>query len=484
MPDEMGEVAERKASWLTYFQALLIPDGGDQYLLCDTQHSYGNQAGLILSAFLGLSFADPLNKLGVEESRTNKARKHEEQLSGEEQQQAEEKIKILEADLDSARNCLDTIRANQYTRRKALENAELNRNLINMQNTAQEKRVELESLRMSLEQIGTHIQQERGRERRLRESIILQLHFTGIPVTLCPNCDTMIDEEAVIHERENHACRLCGKPAHAAPVEELAVKEADAKECEKRCREAERVREAIKNKISRLDDELKSLSFSIEQTQQAACTGVSFALPTLDEEAECDQLLRTIGALQSNLTITQVKATGRQPEIDRLEIHQRIVKKVREVLRSEAGHRNEIKLSKLEEFTRDTAQRIGAESVTNVSCSPFGIVKIRKHDQPVAFTQIKNEGERLRIKLAFFLSMMRLSRENGGGRHPGFLIIDQPGSNEMVASDFSELAQVFRQVDQDFGEKIQVLCFTARAEFRNATDGSHIYGAQADHFAF
>ncbi len=69
MPGEAGEVAERRASWLTYFQALLIPDGGDQYLLCDTQHSYGNQAGLILSAFLGLSFADPLNKLGVEESR-------------------------------------------------------------------------------------------------------------------------------------------------------------------------------------------------------------------------------------------------------------------------------------------------------------------------------------------------------------------------------------------------------------------------------
>src|SRR5947208_9776695 len=57
-------------------------------------------------------------------------------------------------------------------------------------------------------------------------------------------------------------------------------------------------------------------------------------------------------------------------------------------------------------------------------------------------------SERLRVKLAFFLAMMQLGREAGGGRHPGFLIIDQPGSNEMVPNDFSALAQVFRQVDR------------------------------------
>ncbi len=376
------------------------------------------------------------------------------------------------------------IRANQSARRKALENAELNRNLMNMQSISQEKRAELEGLRINLEQIATSIQQDRGRERRLREAVILQQHFTGISVTLCPNCDTAIEEEAVIHERENHACRLCGKPAHAVPTEELAAMEAEAEECKKRCKDAEYVREAIRHQISRVDDELVVLTLDIEHAQQAASMGISFALPTSDEEEECEQLLTTIGTLLSELTINRARAAGRQPEIHRLEIHQRIVKKVRDVLKGVADHRNKIKLSKLEEFTRHTAQRIGAESVTNVSCSPFGTVKIHKHDQPVAFTQIKNEGERLRIKLAFFLAMMRLSRENGGGRHPGFLIIDQPGSNEMVTADFSELAQVFRQIDQDFGVKIQILCFTARAEFRNATDSTRIYGAKASPFAF
>src|SRR5262249_23590875 len=69
---ETGAVSVHHTSWLTYFQALLIPDGGDRYLLCDPQHALGNQTGLIFSAFLGLSMTDPLNKLGVEVHRTQK----------------------------------------------------------------------------------------------------------------------------------------------------------------------------------------------------------------------------------------------------------------------------------------------------------------------------------------------------------------------------------------------------------------------------
>lgn len=97
---------------------------------------------------------------------------------------------------------------------------------------------------------------------------------------------------------------------------------------------------------------------------------------------------------------------------------------------------------------------------------------------------MKNEGERLRVKLAFFLAIMRLSREEGGGRHPGFLIIDQPGSNEMVVADFNALAQVFRRIDHDLGADIQILCFTARAQFQQATETTRIYGPQAAPFAF
>ncbi len=53
-PSVPSGVGERSTSWLSYFQALQIPDGGDRYLLCDQQHAMGNQDGLIFSTYLGL----------------------------------------------------------------------------------------------------------------------------------------------------------------------------------------------------------------------------------------------------------------------------------------------------------------------------------------------------------------------------------------------------------------------------------------------
>lgn len=481
---EPGEVAERKASWLTYFQALLIPDGGDRYLLCDPEHAYGNQAGLILSAFLGLSLTDPLNKLGVEASKTRQEVEYVQSLSSKEIAQAEEQIAALTLELQIARDRLKGITAAQQARRRAVENAESNRRLLEMQSTFQEKNAELLAHQAEEEKLGTRIQQDRGRERQLRQAVRLQLHFTGISVTLCPNCDTVVDEDAVTREQETHTCRLCGKPAHYAPEEEIAAMEAEADACERRRKEAERDHEAIWQRISHLRSELSSLTGDIEQAQSASAQGLSFAFPTPEEEAEREALLTQVGMKQRDLTLARERAKGRQPEVDRLDLHRRVVEKVREALKKEAARRNEDKLQRLSELTQDIARRIGAESVTNLTCSPLGKVELLKHNQPVTFTGIKNDGERLRVKLAFFLAMMQLGREAGGGRHPGFLIIDQPGSNEMVPNDFSALAQIFRQVDREFGSEIQVLCFTARPQFEEATDSSRIYGPQAAPFAF
>lgn len=158
---ETGKVSLRHTSWRTYFQALLIPDGGDRYLLCDAQHSLGNQTGLIFSAFLGLSMAEPLNKLGVEANKTEKEIKHETTLSDEEKRKAEETINTLTEEIDAARQRLAEIVADQHARRQAVEDTEAHRHLLQMQQTFQEKNAELSAFQDALKQINKQIQQER-----------------------------------------------------------------------------------------------------------------------------------------------------------------------------------------------------------------------------------------------------------------------------------------------------------------------------------
>jgi len=484
-PSSPGGVAERSTSWLTYFQALQIPDGGDRYLLCDAQHAMGNQDGLILSSFLGLNLVEPLNQLGMEAALARKEVKLEERLTVEQMNQAKEVVGRLEEELQEVRSTLQLIVTAQEARRRAVEGGEPAQRLIASQSALVEKASERLHLEAEREELNRTIQHRRARERQLREAVTLQLHFTGLEVTLCPNCDAAIDVDAVEREQAVHACRLCGKPAQDADAQEIAAMSAEADSIKREIEDTVRGRDAITARLGQLRREIDSLTADVATLTEAAQQGIAFALPTAEEEVERSGLHERVGELQAELNVARRKAEPPPLTDDNeLELRVRVLEKVREVLRDEADRRNRGLLERLSALTQDMARTIGAESISDVTCSPLGKVDLRKHGQRVTFSGINNEGERLRIKLAFFLAMMRLGREPGLGRHPGFLLIDQPGSGEMVPEDFAALAQIFHRVDDEHSDAVQVICCTARREFEAATTPEKMYGPQNPPYAF
>jgi hypothetical protein len=108
----------------------------------------------------------------------------------------------------------------------------------------------------------------------------------------------------------------------------------------------------------------------------------------------------------------------------------------------------------------------------------MGEVRFTKNGETVAFAGIRNPGERYRVKLALFLAMIRLSCEAGIGRHPGFLLVDHPGAAEMVSADMQASAAALRKIEDEFADQIQIICFTAKPEFREATVPQKVYGYQ------
>lgn len=49
------------------------------------------------------------------------------------------------------------------------------------------------------------------------------------------------------------------------------------------------------------------------------------------------------------------------------------------------------------------------------------------------------DGEKLRLKVATILAMIEVAEEKGIGRHPGLLMIDSPGAQEVSSSDLEQL---------------------------------------------
>lgn len=482
MPGVEGQDAPSEAgtSWLTYFQALQILDGGDKYLLCDDRHAFGNQEGLIFSSFLGLHLVEQLNWLGVEGSKQQKLEKSTEA----ERTKLQTRLGDLEKRQTEVNERIDKLNRNLAQRRKGFVDEGFQGRIRVAQDAIRELLTQEETCQRDISAVAESLSLFRSRETQIKELIALKLHFTGLDVRLCPNCDADVSAEEIEREQNAHHCRLCNKPASDASPDEITARQAEANDLAEQISEEEANRKRLKQQAKSFNQEIVQLREDVAKLETTAKDKLVEALPSEEESILRDQLLREAGQITAHIT----SATQRLRELKDAgvfdENRKRIMQKARQVLQEEASRRNEEVLKSLSTLTKNVAQQIGAESITDMTCSPLGTVTLTKHGEKVRFTGINNQGERMRIKLAFFLAMMRLGCEAGYGRHPGFLLIDQPGSAEMVPDDFCALATVLRSLDESSDEHVQVLCFTARPEFAEATRPERMYGPQSGKYAF
>ena len=475
--------AERAwTTWSTYFQALM-PEPSNEHLICDAEHAMGNQQGLILSMFLGLSLAPALNQLTTEASLAVRGVRTAKQVAEEEEKQAEVRVKALEDELLRVRIAVREIQTAQHTRREAVEQSEPVHRLQDARGRLVQMGAEKARLAQQWQEFTTRIQQAHARASSLYERAKIQLQFTTIDVRLCPNCDSSVTKEALERESTEHECRLCGHQARPSSAEDIAALETEARDAERRAAADQTAREHLSVRLRELRQDEPLLQGEIERLEKTLEFGVTYALPTEVEQERLEHLQQEVGRLQAEIKIARPPSEARQDEIEQLDVRRRIASKLREVLRREADARNEATLMRLTELTQDTADLIGAVSLGDVRCSAVGYVTLRKNDQELTFGGIKNDGERLRFKLALFLAMIRLGREPGTGRHPGLLLVDQPGTYEMVQENAEALATIFRRIEE-MGQELQILLFTSRPEFAVATLDKKVYGPQSPPYAF
>jgi hypothetical protein len=477
-------ISTRFTSWKTYLQALIIPDSSDDYLLCDTNHSYGNQEGLILSQFLGLRLTEPLNRFHISKRETEISLKKEQRLSETQREQAKKTSEEVTATKSALQQELAALQRQLNERRRALTEAESAIKLSAIREDLLSKDAELGFMEDQRSAVMSQLTKARTRKRQLEEAIDFALHFTGLEVNLCPNCDAEVDENSIEAEHERHVCRLCGKPATSASVDEVAAKNEELKALEVQITDCDGRREELAKVISSLKLYIDGRNREAEYLRALLQEGLDALLPTTEEEKRRDQILSELGRLDGLLQLEMQRTSSHDTVIEDLEMRSRILEKARSLLRGYAQTMNANTMSELNTLTEEIVHVIGAESIDSLACSPLGQVTMFKNGVKVgSFNSIRNQGERWRIKLAFFVAMMQLSQSSKFARHPGLLLIDQPGTAEMVHEDLLALAQVFRHFHDGYSNA-QIICFSAQEEFRAATSDDQLFGPQAGQYAF
>ncbi|KYF76487.1 hypothetical protein BE20_05985 [Sorangium cellulosum] len=469
LPTRDGGSIKVWASWLTYFQALRIPDDNHAYLLCKPE--YANQDQLLFSAFLGLHLSEPLNQLSMESAAIRKRKEFTEEQAS---QMAVKKAELLKR-RTVLREQVAALDAEQARRLEVITGGNLAAQLVEAQGKFVEGSAEVAEIEEQLRTLTSQMQQCTATARRLREQIDLSRELTGLDVKICPNCVQSITPEAMQREKESYQCRLCVRPVPSAGEDVAAPLEAAARGYDQQAAALKvRIGEVNRELVAarRKAEGLRSMSETLRTTIKE---GVSKGLPTPEEVERRGRLHEEIGGITQEIADVErsLGGGGSSEDHDR---KAKIIDKVQLVLKEEAELRNQEIEDRLNDLAKEVIKALRADQISGIKCYPTGVVKLTKNGEPIAFSKIMNPGERYRAKLALFLAMMRLGCEAGVGRHPGFLMLDQLGTAEMVPTDLQASATALKRIEDEYSDRVQILCFTTRPEFRQATLADKVYG--------
>jgi hypothetical protein len=518
-PANKNESVKGNVSWATYFKSIYLESSNYEYLYFN-EENIGKQGTKILEMLLGLKLTYPINQLTllkdlkVEKLRNSqyvieKIQKTKTDDLGKlmkELEDIESKLAALnkENDFQSFEHLLnkygdlETNIAKMKTERNTLQTAYnlADKNLSNMDNEIKQFSDEIKAREGEVTKIGKEILQ--------RELFVdTESFFTNLEVHECPHCEHPVNAEKKAEERDSHICSLCGTP--------VITKKSDDGQQKYQIAKLNTDKEEITKNIESLKKQLKTKQ-GLLITLKAECDKTHASLrkyPTTDDE---ERRLIQLGSMLRQKTEEQklyqeslnkkdeylqlkavleyrIKELQKQEEITLPDESSKLGKEIeildygiRGLMSKRAALNNEM-LCKFQDLILAQIQEFGTTSITDVIIDEKYDLVLVQHGKEEKFDDLV-EGEKLRVKLAFYLAIIQLDIDHKLGRHPRFLIFDAPGSEEMIPSHLHGLIENFKSINQKFQDKLQIFIGSAVRDFSDITESSKSEIKQKDEFLF
>ncbi|WP_218638200.1 hypothetical protein, partial [Novacetimonas hansenii] len=87
-------------------------------------------------------------------------------------------------------------------------------------------------------------------------------------------------------------------------------------------------------------------------------------------------------------------------------------------------------------------------SVIQGLTGPNASLLLTKGGEPTSFSKV-TAGERLRLRLATAVALLRVGQERGLGRHPGLLIVDSPAAEEVSIEDLTAVLSELQTISRE-----------------------------------
>lgn len=447
---EGGDEAEgdaRRLGWQGYFPALHVRSGSGPLLGEQVQ---GGQAGTLIQVFLGLPWA-----LTAATARVGRRIVQRELSAG--RRRAREDRRAREASREPLRRRLEVARARLAdldARGAPLSPVEIDARMSRYSTAATALSAigaEVRTAQATLAATTDAVDTVTRRHLALMESAAIRPLLGRIAPTECPRCAHRLED--VKNDREAHDhCFVCD-----APLLDVVEDEAELAEADQELADAQAAHAAATAELQ----ERQAREAELQREHDAARAGVAEIETQAPAIAERDQIAQEIAVVEALL------AQGAEFDTDDDTYAELVAReRILEAAQAEAESRRT-------EAARDFRQRLGREVVE--LGQRFGLHNLEAADPKLSAAMrltiggaesnfgALTAGEQLRLRIATLIGLLRIGMQLGIGRFPGLLLIDSPGSEEMVEADAAEILSEIAAISAE-QTGLQVIVATARPE--------------------
>lgn len=322
--------------------------------------------------------------------------------------------------------------------------------------------LQLMSARNAASEVHDHLRAEELRRQAASEDAVARRLFNGMAPTSCPRCSKKVTSERYAAEATDHECSLCageldldvpdeeyaqdGKAAAegAAGATEVSVipEEEDDESVDplEALRQASADADAVIVDLTTQYQEAEGRRSTAEAEVQKGRATLDSARARLQAELELARAEASLDAMRQS--VIQPPAT---PTIDE---ELEVLKSADQLVKTWIRGDQDPLLSTVSDEIANLAQRFGASNITSVALKGNGNMDVYKGGARSGYSGLTN-GEKLRVKLAAAIALIKLGHDHGVGRHPGLLFIDSPAAEEVPEADLKVMLEAMTAVAEE-----------------------------------
>lgn len=261
-----------------------------------------------------------------------------------------------------------------------------------------------------------------------RETELAGLLFQGINPKHCPRCEQKFESARAEREESDHECSVCSKPFPLTDPdtgdEGEAEDSGDPLEALKAAEEAARVSaETAADDVTQMGRNVERLARELASASRANEFTNMLALRL--EEARLKGRLETIPG-------------GREEQ--RPSESLLVIEAANEVLKEVTAEAGKEMFADLNAQILALGRKFSIQNLEKVDLQRNGGMQVTTAGAEVPFRKVSG-GERLRLRVAVIIALLRAGARAGVGSHPGLILLDSPGSDELTVHDEATLLE-------------------------------------------